>query len=436
MKSPIEPKLLKGFRDFLPESEIVRKSMTRKLETVFEQFGFVPIDTPAIEYAEILLGKSGGETEKQIYSWRDQGGRRVALRFDLTVPFARFLAQHRPRLVFPFKRYHIAKVWRGENPQAGRYREFMQCDFDIVGADSVSADAEILLVVCRSFKSLRIEDFKIHVSHRGALNDFLSSLGIADRSADILRLVDKSRKIGPEKTSSELAALIGPEKTDSILDFISFVDSNELALQKMAGILGEDNSHVGRLRDVYACFRELGMAHYLVFDPSITRGLDYYTALVFETFVAGAEGMGSVCSGGRYDNLVSVYSKEKLSGIGGSVGIDRLLAVIEELGELPSWKGKTQIVIPVVDEDLARYYHKLAEMLRSEGFNVEVFHEKLKLAAQFTLAEKKGIPCAVIVGGRERERNVVQVRDFATRSNFENLSVPEAIVKLKGILQV
>jgi histidyl-tRNA synthetase len=436
VKSPIEPKLLKGFRDFLPESEIVRKSMTRKLETVFEQFGFVPIDTPALEYAEILLGKSGGETEKQIYSFDDQGGRRVALRFDLTVPFARFLAQHRSQIVFPFKRYHIAKVWRGENPQAGRYREFMQCDFDVVGADSASADAEILLVVCRSFKALRIDGFKIRVSHRGALNDFLSVIGASEHAADILRLVDKSRKIGPEKTEAELSALVGREKSASLLDFIAPVDSSEAVLEKMAASLGKENPHLARLAQVYDCFGELGLADCLAFDLSITRGLDYYTALVFETFVDGAEGMGSVCSGGRYDNLVSVFSKDRLSGIGGSVGIDRLLAVLEELGTLPSWKGKTHLVIPVVDVELASYYHKLAEMLRSEGFNVEVFHEKAKLAAQFTLAEKKGIPCAVIVGGRERERNVVQVRDFSTRTNFDDLSVPEAIVKLKDLLQV
>jgi histidyl-tRNA synthetase len=433
LKPIIEPRNLKGFRDYLPENEIVRKAMIKKLESVFEQFGFVPIDTPALEYAEILLGKSGGETEKQIYTFTDQGGRQVALRFDLTVPFARFLAQHRQELAFPFKRYHIAKAWRGENTQAGRYREFMQCDFDIIGAHSAAADAEILIVVCRSFKALHLENFKLHFSHRGVFNDFLSSLKALDQSTAVLRVVDKSKKIGLEKTETELATLLGPERARGVIDFITPTATIEASLARIETALGRDNQHLERLRSIDAILREIGMAQYLFLDLSITRGLDYYTGLVFETFISGCEHMGSVCSGGRYDNLVAVYSRDELSGIGGSVGIDRLLAVLEELGQLPTWRGRTQVVIPVVEAELAGYYQKLAEMLRSEGFNVEVFHEKAKLASQFSLAEKKGIPYGIIVGSREREQNVVQIRDFSVRRNFENLTIPEAIVKLKEL---
>ncbi len=434
MKASIEPRLLKGFRDFLPHTEIIRKSIIRKLETVFEQFGFVPIDTPAIEYADILLGKSGGETEKQIYTFQDQGDRQVALRFDLTVPFARFLAQHRAELTIPFKRYHIAKVWRGEKPQEGRYREFMQCDFDIVGVDSASADLEILLLMYRSFKALRLEKFTIHFSHRGVFNDFLASLGVDKNSEEVLRTVDKSKKIGRDQTGEELKKLLPEAAAARVMEFISPEGSLESTVKKMVQTLGVDNRHVARLTSLHNGLETLGIASFFTLDTSITRGLDYYTALVFETFVDGAEHLGSVCSGGRYDNLVALYSPEQLSGIGASIGLDRLLAVLETIGGLPSGRGAVRVVIPVIDEDLTGYYHKLAEMLRSEDIAVEVILSRTKLASQFTQAEKKGIAYAVLVGGREREQNVVHIRDFHRRQNHENLSVPEAIVKLKDLL--
>jgi histidyl-tRNA synthetase len=436
VKPLIEARLLKGFRDFLPETEIVRKSIINKFETVFEQFGFVPIDTPAIEYADILLGKSGGETEKQIYTFLDQGERQVALRFDLTVPFARFLAQHRHELPLPFKRYHIAKSWRGEKPQDGRYREFMQCDFDIVGVNTASADLEILLVMYRSFKALGLSNFRVHFSHRGVFNDFLAKIGASQNAVDVLRLVDKSKKIGLERTREDLVGLVGADRADRIIDFIAPSPSLEAGLANVASGIGRDNEHYLRLAAIVSGLGELGVISAYMLDLAITRGLDYYTALVFETFIDGAEHLGSVCSGGRYDNLVGLYSTEALSGIGAAIGLDRLLAVLESIGQLPSGKGKTQVFIPVIDAELTGYYHKLAEMLRSEGLRVEVFHEKKKLAAQFTYAEKKGIPYAVLAGGREREQQVVQVRDFSARQNFENLSLPEAIVKLKSLLSV
>jgi histidyl-tRNA synthetase len=434
MKPQIEVKLLKGFRDFLPENEMIRKTIIRKLETTYEQFGFVPIDTPAIEYAGILLGKSGGETEKQVYTFMDQGEREVALRFDLTVPFARYLAMHRQELVFPFKRYHIAKVWRGEKPHAGRYREFMQCDFDIVGTDTASADFEIMLVMYRSLKSLRIDQFKIHFSHRALLTDFLASLGVSGKAADIMRVVDKSKKIGLENTASELKELIDKRQIGQIIDFITPFASTEAMFEKIETLFGKDNPHLERLKTIYSYIQELGLGSYYVFDASITRGLDYYTGVVFETFLSGCEDMGSVCSGGRYDNLVALYSPENLSGVGASVGLDRLIAVLEKRGQLPSGKDRTLLAIPVIEEELSGYYHKLAEIFRSENINVEVFHEKKKLASQFTIAEKKGIRFALLAGGIEREKNVVHIRDLRERKNIENLSISEAIVKIRELI--
>ncbi len=220
MSAIIEPRLLKGFRDFLPAAEIERRVLSEKIEACFRSFGFVPIDTPALEYAEILLGKGGGETEKQIYRFKDHGDRDVALRFDLTVPFARFMALHREEVALPFKRYHLAKVWRGENTQRGRYREFTQCDFDIVGSESPAADFEILLMMRETLRAIGVGDVSIRMNHRGIFNRFLAHLGIQTWSVEILRTVDKLGKIGEEATLHQLATLVGEEKGRAVLDFI------------------------------------------------------------------------------------------------------------------------------------------------------------------------------------------------------------------------
>ena len=220
MNQIVEPKILKGFRDSLPETETVKKQIIRKLEETFTRFGFDPVDTPALEYASVLLGKGSGETDKQIYRFRDNGGRDVALRFDLTVPFARLIAAHRSELPMPFRRYHIAKVWRGENTQKGRYREFTQCDFDIVGSDSPLNDLDILLLMNESFRVLGIDGVTFHISHRGIFNDFLKKEGIETASADILRTVDKIGKIGEEEVRRLLTELLTAEKAEKIIDFI------------------------------------------------------------------------------------------------------------------------------------------------------------------------------------------------------------------------
>jgi histidyl-tRNA synthetase len=360
MASTIEPMILKGFRDFLPVKEIERKRIINILEKNFESFGFVPIDTPVLEYTEVLLGKGGGETDKQVYRFEDKGGRDVSMRFDLTVPFARYMAKNRSDLYLPFKRYHINKVWRGENTQRGRYREFMQCDFDIVGLDTASADFEILMMMRDSMKALDIQNVTVHFSHRGIFNRLLNKLRIAENSVEILRIVDKLSKIGEEEVVKQLSDLTSIEKALEIVDFIKPASNSLETLKKMELAAGGPDEDSERLRTIFSYIQENEMDDSFRLDPSITRGLDYYTGIVYETFLNELPGIGSVCSGGRYNNLASLYTKEELPGVGASIGLDRLMAALEELGRSSDKKSFTDLLILAMDDKLFGYYHKLS----------------------------------------------------------------------------
>ncbi|MCK4516294.1 MAG: histidine--tRNA ligase, partial [Spirochaetaceae bacterium] len=330
MAELIEPRLLKGFRDFLPRDERERRRIEQILGQTFAAFGFEPIDTPILEYTEILLGKGGGETDKQIYRFEDQGDRDVAMRYDLTVPFARFMALHLHELPLPFKRFHIAKVFRGENTQRGRYREFVQCDFDIVGSDSASADFEIVLLMDRSFRAIGVDDIRIHLSHRGVFNSLLAHLGMTDRGEQVLRIVDKMRKIGETGVRAQLEEIAGAAATDTIMTYITRGSDNESTLESMRTLAPDAEEDLRRLSEVLQAAKSVGIVDRIVLDPSITRGLDYYTGIVFETFLTALPEIGSVCSGGRYNNLAGLYTKERLPGVGTSIGLDRLMAGLEE----------------------------------------------------------------------------------------------------------
>ncbi len=419
----IEPKVLKGFRDFLPDAEMRRRDLTRILEDCFSSFGFVPIDTPVLEYTEVLLGKGGGETDKQVYRFIDNGSRDVAMRFDLTVPFARYMALHRPELYLPFKRYHVGKVFRGENTQRGRYREFTQCDFDIVGTTAESADLEIILMIVSAFRALGVEGITIHISHRGVFNRFLAHNGVSHRTEEVLRSVDKIRKVGREKTRSQLAELVGPVVADGILQFIEATGTPEEIITVLEALAGGASEDTRRLRSIAAAVDELGLAQHIQLDPSITRGLDYYTGIVFETFLQGVENIGSVCSGGRYDDLVGLYSKEAMPGVGASIGLDRLLAALEELSDDTSATASADVLITMQDESLIAHYHYLAEQFRRRGLRCEVFPESKKLGQQFAFAEKKGIPYAVICGRVEYEAGTVNLRILGSRENVKDLDI-------------
>lgn len=432
MSDLIQPRVLKGFRDFLPQAEIGRTDLTEKITKVYRSFGFVPIDTPVLEYTEILLRKSNGETEKQVFRFQDNGGRDVALRFDLTVPFARFTAEHKSELYFPFKRYHIAKVWRGEKPQAGRYREFVQCDVDTVGSDSAASDFEILNVMKAALNEIGVSDITIHVNHRGIFNRFLLNLGLSDKSEDILRSVDKLAKVGKDEVLKELTESSGSaEKAEKIMEYISSSGSFLEILSKIEELAGGADKDTQRMRDIYYMMQAAGIEQTYVLDPSITRGLDYYTGLVYETFLNKLPSIGSVCSGGRYDNLAGLYMKEKVPGVGGSIGIDRLIAGLEQLGLFNSYGSYLDCEIYCQDEKNAVYYQKVAGKMRSLGINVEVFPEAKKMAQQYAVTTAKGVKWGLILGDEEVKNNTVTLKNLLTREITSGISVENACEIIK-----
>ncbi|MCL2190674.1 MAG: histidine--tRNA ligase [Treponema sp.] len=443
MAALIEPRLLKGFRDFLPAAETARRGLTEKIEATFRSFGFVPIDTPALEYADILLGKGGGETEKQIYRFRDNGDRDVALRFDLTVPFARFVAQHQAELCFPLKRYHIGKVWRGENAQRGRYREFTQCDFDIIGSDSPAADFEILLMIRAVLLALGA-GVTIKINHRGMFNRFLSHIGQGERSVEILRAVDKAAKVGIDQTGAALAQIAGDSGARKILDFTNAAGDPadgtfEGTLGRLAEMSGGPSPESERLAELGRFMRDAlpeGEDGFFALDPSITRGLDYYTGVVFETFLNDLPDIGSVCSGGRYDDLAGLYSKNRISGVGSSVGLDRLIAALESLGGLPGGTGTAPVAIACLRHEDSGLYQALAERFRRSGLACEVFVDAAEGGGrrpikQFILAEKKGLRW-MVVPGENPLRDPLTLRNLAARQDRDGLSVDEAAKIILG----
>ncbi|MBQ8014318.1 MAG: histidine--tRNA ligase [Treponema sp.] len=427
MAELIQPRVLKGFRDILPSAEIIRTDLQEKITKVYRSYGFVPIDTPVLEYSEILLRKSNGETEKQVFRFMDNGKRDVALRFDLTVPFARFTAEHESELYFPFKRYHIAKVWRGEKPQAGRYREFVQCDIDTVGSDSAASDFEILSIMKAALAEIGVTDITIHVNHRGIFNRFLSKLGVSEKSEDILRSVDKLAKVGQEEVKKELIEYTSSEeKAEQILKYIAGSKDFESTLKMIEEMAGGESEDSKRLRDIYEMMKAAGIEGSYTLDPSITRGLDYYTGVVYETFLNELPSIGSVCSGGRYDNLAGLYTKTKLPGVGASIGLDRLIAGLEQLGKLQSKGSYLDAEIFCMDASLVVLYQRVASVLRAKGVKVEVFPEQKSMKAQYAVTDAKGIKWGILIGSNEAAKNAVTLKNLQTREQFVEISVEEA----------
>lgn len=429
METLIQPKILKGFRDFLPESEIQRSLLIEKLTKTFRSYGFVPIDTPVLEYSEILLRKSNGETEKQVFRFEDNGKRDVAMRFDLTVPFARFVAEHKDELYFPFKRYHIAKVWRGEKPQAGRYREFYQCDFDMVGSDSASSDFEILSLMKSALSEIGVDNITIKVNHRGIFNAFLEKLGLSEKSEDVLRIVDKLAKIGEEQVTLQLNEITQDEnKSKEILTFIAGKDDFDSTLELIGSMAGEKaNPFVERMKDIRQMMKASGIDSTYVLDPSITRGLDYYTGVVYETFLNDLPSIGSVCSGGRYDNLAGLYMKEKISGVGSSIGLDRLIAGLEQLGIISKKGSFVDLEIFCMDSSLAVEYQGLAQKLRNAGISCEVFPDAKKIGQQYNVTDKKGIKWGILMNAENAKQGVFVLKNLETREQFDNCTVEQAV---------
>ncbi|MGI6400856.1 MAG: histidine--tRNA ligase [Thermoguttaceae bacterium] len=430
-KKLIVPRTLKGFRDFLPEMMIPREKIIARVTEVYRRYGFCPIDTPVLEYLEILMGKGSDETDKQLYHFKDSGGRSVGMRFDLTVPFARFSAQHVSELGTPFKRYHLAKVWRGENTQAGRYREFMQCDFDTIGTKSVNSDVETALVINDVLERIdprsdaTFTKFQIHLNSRKVLAGALGALGLEGKSTPVLRALDKITKIGADAVVAEMTqtADVTEKQARSILEILSVQGSNEEVLTKLETLLGGNElglEGVAELRQILAATAAAGVpSERFVLDLSIARGLDYYTGTVYESFLTELPQLGSVCSGGRYDNLAELFTKQTLPGVGASLGLDRLFAGLEELGMLEKILTTVDVFIPLFDESLTTKYFEIAANLRRKGVGVELYPESRKLGAQLKYADKKGIPLAVLIGSDEAMRGVANLKDLRSGGQKE-----------------
>ena len=440
----IRPRTLSGFMELLPAKQQQMERFFQVLRETYSLYGFTPLDTPVIESAEVLLAKGGGETEKQIYRF-EKGDSDLALRFDLTVPLAKYVALNYGQLTFPFRRFQIGKVYRGERAQRGRFREFYQADIDIIGDGQLDIlnEAEIPAVIYRTFSTLGLKRFQIRVNNRKILNGFYAMLGLTEKSGDIMRTVDKLDKIGPEKVKNLLLdEEIGltAEQADEILAFIAIRGTNAEILEKLAAYKGRaELFDLGyeELQAVVSCLAAFGVpeSNFAV-DLTIARGLDYYTGTVYETTMLDYPEIGSICSGGRYDNLAEYYTDKKLPGVGISIGATRLFYVLEEQGLLnPSQPTAPAdvLVIPMSDDFVKAV--EVATALRDAGIRTQLYTEKKKFKAKIGYADKLGIPYVVFLGEDEIANGVITLKDM-TSGEQKTLPVAEAVALLKdGLAQ-
>ena len=416
----IEPRTLPGFMELLPNEQILFEQMKQKIEKTYQKFGFLPLDTPILELSEILLAKAGGETEKQIYSFK-KGDTDIAMRFDLTVPLAKYVAKNYGNLSFPFRRYQIGKVYRGEKAQKGRFREFYQCDIDIIGDGELSTinDAEIPSVIYNLIKELGFDDFTIRINNRKILNGLFEYINQKDNSVEILRIIDKIEKIGKDVVIEELEKIgVSKEATEKIISFIEIEGTTDEKLQKLQDLnIKNETFETGlkELTEVVHYIRMFGVpdTNFKV-DLTIARGLDYYTGTVYETFLNNYRELGSICSGGRYENLAEYYTDKKLPGVGISIGLTRLFYKLNELGLIKAEKTSMSdvLVIPMV-EDLSKPI-MLANSLREKDINTEIYLNDKKLKAKLKYADKLQIPYVIIIGEDEINSGVVSVKNMAT----------------------
>ena len=424
--SKTEPRTLAGFMELMPNEQILFEQMKEKIEKTYRKFGFLPLDTPILELSEVLLAKAGGETEKQIYRF-DKGDTDISMRFDLTVPLAKYVAKNYGNLSFPFRRYQIGKVYRGERTQKGRFREFYQCDIDIIGDGEVSIanDAELPSVIYSIFTELGFSDFTIKINNRKILNGLFESLEQKDNAVEILRIIDKIEKIGKEAVIEELQKINVPENSiKGILDFIEIEGSTDEKIEKLNN-LGIDNETylkgLQELTQVIKYIRLFGIpeSNFKV-DLTIARGLDYYTGTVYETFLNEYRELGSVCSGGRYENLAENYTDKKLPGVGISIGLTRLFYKLNELNLIKADKKSISevLIVPMV-EDL-NVPIKIANNLRANNINTEIFLNDKKLKAKMKYADKLEIPYVIVVGEDEVNTGVVKVKNMTTGEQFNS----------------
>ncbi len=416
----VKPRILPGFMELLPEDQILFNKIYDTIRQVYESFGFLPLDTPVIELSEVLLAKAGGETEKQIYRF-NKGDNDLALRFDLTVPLARYVAQHSGQLTFPFKRYQMSKVYRGERPQKGRFREFYQCDIDIIGNEEldIAYDAEMPAVIYNVFKKLNLGKFTVRLNNRKVLNGFFESLGLEDKISDILRTIDKIDKIGKENVVECLKEIgVEDDKINRIISFITISGTDSEKINSLRNMNIENdkfNEGVNELEKVTDYMRAFDIAEdYFEIDLTIARGLDYYTGTVYETVLDDYRSLGSVCSGGRYDNLAEYYTKQKLPGIGISIGLTRLFYQLKDAGIISSErKSLADVLIVPMGVDM-KYVLKVASAARSLGYITDVYYADKGMKHKMKYADKLGIPYVVIIGEDELNSAKVTVKNMLT----------------------
>ena len=414
----VRPSTIAGVMELLPEDQLVFDKMKNIIEETYKKYQFLPIDTPVIEKNEILFAKGGGETEKQIYEIASDT-RDMSLRFDLTVPLARYVAEHFSDLNFPFKRYHIGKVYRGERNQKGRYREFYQCDIDIIGHNKLAIENDAIppRVIYEIFQKLDTPDVSFRINNRKLLNGFFESLGIDD-TTEVLRLIDKKDKMGLENMKEDLVKLLDEKRAEKIASFIEAANSNQETLDKFAGLVENDLYEEGlkELGTVYKYMIKLGIPDKNIkLDPSITRGLDYYTGTVYETFINGYEKIGSVSSGGRYEKLADNFTKQALPGVGMSIGLTRLFYQLKEIGLVDKKEENlTEILIIPMSEEENFYAIDILNNLHDKGKSADIYLEGGKLKKKFSYADKIGVKYAYIIGGEERENKTITVRNMKT----------------------
>ena len=433
------PRTLSGFMELQPADQMKMERMTTALRDVYSLYGFTPLDTPVIESAEVLLAKGGGETEKQVYRFT-KGDSDLALRFDLTVPLAKYVAAHYGELAFPFRRYQIGKVYRGERAQRGRFREFYQADIDVIGDGTLDImnEAEIPAVIYRTFSVLGLKRFKIRVNNRKILNGFYSMNGMSEKSAEIMRTVDKLDKIGAEKVRLLLIDEVKmlPSKAENVMDFMAIKGTNAEVISALERYRGMDelfDQGLDELIAVTAHLKEFGVPEEnFAIDLTIARGLDYYTGTVYETELTDHPEIGSICSGGRYDNLAEYYTDKKLPGVGISIGLTRLFYVLQEQGMLGDENVSAPadaLVIPMT-EDL-RAAIAAATSLREAGVRTQLYTEKKKFKAKMSYANKLSIPFAVLLGEDEIAAGMVSVKDM-TSGEQRTIPVDEAARMIKA----
>lgn len=431
-----EPRTLPGFMELLPNEQILFDQMKQTIEQTYQNFGFLPIDTPIIELSEVLLAKAGGETEKQIYRF-NKGDTDLSLRFDLTVPLAKYVAKNYGQLSFPFRRYQIGKVYRGERAQKGRYREFYQCDIDIIGDETLDIinDAELPAVIYATFKKLGFDNFTIKINNRKILNGLYESIGQKENSVEIMRIIDKIDKIGEEAVKQEIEELGVPsEDIEKIINFIKIDGNSDEKLSKLQNLQIENETYKKGVEELAEVIKDIRLFRIpeqnFTVDLTIARGLDYYTGTVYETFLNEYRELGSVCSGGRYENLAENYTDKKLPGVGISIGLTRLFSKLNELNLIKAEKKSVSDVFIIPMTENMQVPLKLATDLRNLNVNTEIYLNNKKIKAKMKYADKLEIPYVVVIGDEEIESKKIKLKNMTTGEEIELDFNAESIARL------